>query len=581
MDFLTEHYLVIDCGSSYLKGVLYSSSPKGNIVLRTEIMSLEESLLDEPLSEDVAEQEDHPLENSEDNGLDSTETRGDESDKDAKSEPSELSIKIAHFLKRYFPEEKNVIIGMSSEHYFTRNMNIPVGKAEQVREMIPFEVEGILPVSLDDAEVLGVLRHVSEQETEVVACAVTHEGMKSSVAGVLEAGYFPRMLIPENTGLASLVRLMDDGLYKNRTIAQIDIGGTGTIINILEDGILSFSRSVPHGSCEITHDIASILGVTFETAERIKLDVTWDLTLEENDSITYDNEEGESVSITRAKVKKINEAVKRVYDEILKEIYRTLLSAPYNEVAVYYLSGGGSLLTGIHSYFEESLQVPVLEYPFSIENVGSFAPWATAVGIREHSRIRGKERLDFLGTPAGKLLKKGDINFREISPPVWIMGAALVFILASFFTGMIRDKQEAEKYHAKTVALAASIPGVKKTGDPLKQAVAICNTRLRGNSYASGQGTVLDLMQSVTSLFPPKDELSLTFRKFVYSGKDLDIELEMDSLTDVSSLQERLSKTDIFKDVSIDSDMRANKKVRVKIHMTPLVSKTGTGIDCK
>jgi cell division protein FtsA len=136
----------------------------------------------------------------------------------------------------------------------------------------------------------------------------------------------------------------------------IDLGGGTTDVLVLYDGAPICTASLPYGGIGVTNDIAVVKGISFDTAERIKLSSgsCWGEFLDEEADVIIPGVGGgrppESVSrlelcgIIRPQVENILEMVRR-------EVYR--LSSVDSLSGNIVLVGGGALMQGVVELTQE------------------------------------------------------------------------------------------------------------------------------------------------------------------------------------------------------------------------------------
>ncbi|NQX83680.1 MAG: rod shape-determining protein [Mycoplasmataceae bacterium] len=185
---------------------------------------------------------------------------------------------------------------------------------------------------------------------------------------------FPYVFIEEEVKMSALGVGVD--IFSNRATLVVDIGGGTTDIAIIASGNVVSSRSVKIAGRYFDEKIQKYLrdkylvNISMHFAERLKvnqLDLTLSQTDERAKELIYVY--GEDV-ITRlpkkVKVKRF-EIVKAILPSIRRigiEIHALIESAPAQLVGDIkrngmFLAGGGSLLLGLDSYFEEKFKLEV------------------------------------------------------------------------------------------------------------------------------------------------------------------------------------------------------------------------------
>jgi len=148
---------------------------------------------------------------------------------------------------------------------------------------------------------------------------------------------------------------------KELGVALMDIGGGTTDIAIFRDGDIWFSKIIPIAGEHITNDITVGLRVSYEEAERIKIQeglprITDEAAEEERIEITTISEEKKLIS-KRKLAKIIEPRLEELFDLAMGEIedvgYRDLIPAGI------VLTGGTSLLKGLPEFVSERYDISV------------------------------------------------------------------------------------------------------------------------------------------------------------------------------------------------------------------------------
>lgn len=556
MRFFNEDILVVNYGIHSLKAVLYHATPKGASILRTESMPIY-----------MIEHEEEEYEHTSDE--DGEESISEES-------PGDHRIRsIQHFLEIYFPDQTNIILVMPMDRIYVRDVTVPVTNPREIQATLPFEAESLLPISIDVSETLGLPVSADGDSTNLISFTAGRRDLLEFATPFNTEKMSLRMITPEASALAGVVGLLDMEYVSGRRIAQLDMGGKSTLLNILDDGKLVYTRRISLGGGDITREIAQLLKLSYETAEAVKLEIADELLGSDASRNLSPVSAPEIKQITKKQLSDIRSFTKDILDEITAEVRRSFVSLGGNPVEVILISGGSSRIPGYPFYLQDSMGIPVESYPLSVGNGESFAPYACAIGAFEQFEKGPKDRLDFLKTSFGRIFHTGGFKLRTVAAPTIVFSLAMVFILASFVVGILRDQNTISEYNKKIAIVAKSIPGIESKGDPVSQAVKICNTRLQSHNFSSEGEKVLEIMEQLTDMTPGADVFPMSFSRIRYSGTEVELHMEMDSLADVAKLQKAYEKNEDFTNLSIQSDQKTNGKVTVRIKMTP-VNKSGS-----
>ncbi|MEQ9362931.1 MAG: pilus assembly protein PilM [Leptospirales bacterium] len=566
----SEKYLVIDYGSTHIKGaLLQSGGPGGFKILRLEslpIVRLPQAV--------VAGVVGAPP--------DTAEPAGGELD--------EYEYNLIRYVQSFFPEEQNFLLNLPVDRLYVRDVTVPTTNPKQMSEIIPFEVEALLPVALEDAEVIGQAWESREEDSSVITFTARHESLEAAVRPVLRADTSIRMLSVDAVGLAGLVRMLPLEQWRGQCVGQIDIGGRYTIFNVIRDGKLVFSRQLPYGGEDITDIIAEKLSLSSDEAERKKLELELNLGYDSKRAAKPD------VFFRRNRVdaktyEAIIAACRQDFDELNQEIERSVLALPCETPATFYVSGGAAQMGGVREFLEDSLERRVIHYPLGLSSGQDMNLWATAIGTAEHYRGKATERLDFLDSPFGATLRGGSFNLGIFSTPILFVSASVIIFLISLLMSIWQDRREIAKYDQQVVKIAEQIPGLGRKGNVEEYVAAarrMCQERLL-STEGQGGARVLDILKTLSDLTPPPSELNFRFSSFQYDDKSVQVIAQFagtnqaESLNSAAQLEEKYKSSPLFSNVEV---LRRNilpdkRSVRMTFKLTLKRETAATSVRCR
>lgn len=199
------------------------------------------------------------------------------------------------------------------------------------------------------------------------------------------------------------------------TIMLIDIGGSTTDVAVFKGGRLAHSAVIPLGGDSVTHDIAQLLKIPFEEAERVKKKYGAALPeLADPELVLEINQEGGPMSaipapelarIIRPRLREILHLARSSVDDHLGPLEIT--------VGKVVLTGGTALLKGIEELARKQLNLPVrLGKPIGVSglvDVVSAPTHATAVGlVRFAAMQQSYQPLATRGTSKSKAPRRTD-----------------------------------------------------------------------------------------------------------------------------------------------------------------------------
>ena len=546
MSLLQSKFLIIDYGSHSIKGLLCENGPFGQKILCMEKLGVVEVEDDENREEDESE------ETSENKEIKTRE----------KVTWAKYEYNLIRFVQSFFPDELSFALNLKLENIHTRDLSLPILKPKELGQSIAFEMEESLPQSLEEMEVVGHSWNNDGENLHILGFGTTrHETLEKSVSPLLGSQSIILDISPNVSMLASFLRYFGPSFYKDISLGQIDIGANYTIFNIVYNGKLSFSRSLPFGGNDINQILVDVLKIDPSEAEQKKLDLGLDIV----DLRPRSKDFYTSNSISMEEYDKILGCIRAFLDKICLEIERSLFALRCSTPDHFYLSGGTSLCKGICFYLRENLQRNVDFYPAKLDNNEDIVIWATALGAREKFNLPNIDRDNFIETPFGSSLRGGKFEFGAFKFPLAFGLASLFFMILSMLMGIRYDQSLITQYKEEIKETAESVPNLLAGSSPdqiVMQLQDICRKRLRGVKRSIIK--MIDLMRELNVYSPSAEEMEIKFRKFYFKTKSLEIEVDLDDVGKSSLLQEKLRESPFFQEVIVKRrKILANQSARV------------------
>ena len=232
-----------------------------------------------------------------------------------------------------------------------------------------------------------------EAEVHIITGSVT--SAQNLVKCVNRAGFRVEDLLLQSLAAARSVLTQEE---KEIGVALIDLGGGTTDILVFQDGSPYFTTTVPVGGSQVTSDLSILNSLSFETAERIKLEAgcCWAPLLESEEDILVPGVGGRApLAIPRTQICSIIQPrMEEIFRMALDKIDRLALSRPLGGGIV--LSGGGSQLAGVAELASRVFRLPVrVGVPMSVGGLVEeyrSPSFATAVGLVLEGTDRQNDR---------------------------------------------------------------------------------------------------------------------------------------------------------------------------------------------
>ncbi|KQR53791.1 pilus assembly protein PilM [Leifsonia sp. Leaf336] len=257
---------------------------------------------------------------------------------------------VAHCLKQLWSAGKfrsrTAVLGMGNQRVLVRDLTVPSGPRERIRESLPFHVQDLLPLPVSDALLDFYPVAESQTDTGPVLTGLLVAAVKDAVLANVRATELAGLqasdvdLIPFALARALAARTQVGGTY-----ALVDIGAATTNVVIVKDGVPQFVRIIPAGGADATKALQSALEVDLETAERQKREFGLVRRAETLDE------------------KRVADVLLQVTGELLTSLRNTvnyfINTRPEERIAGIVLTGGGSQLAGLHEALAEMSRIPV------------------------------------------------------------------------------------------------------------------------------------------------------------------------------------------------------------------------------
>ncbi|ASV11551.1 hypothetical protein B2G51_07100 [Leptospira santarosai] len=507
--FIYDQFLAIDYGTSVIKGVLFQKVLGKLNILRSEMMNI------------------------------------------SHGEEDEYKHNILRFINSYFPGETSIVLNLPLDRLFAREFSIPLTTVKAIREVIPFEVENRIPFPMESVEVTGNIWRIDQEKSDVIAYSAHHGELDFITAPFLGSNIVFRGLFVDSVSLASVVSEHSNKEITHKKCVQVDIGGRVTILSILIEGKVAHTRYISMGGTTLTEQISSDLKIPFEKAEAIQFSLQFEpFAGEESDLNLFAKE----FKLKAIDIKKAFQSTVKFTEKLSSEINRSIVSMNESErPEVLYLSGGGSKIRGIESFFGDSLGLAVRRYDFLPLNGDIFS---TCLGMGYHFGFPKKDKVDFIDTPHVRRINKNILNLDQFRPHLIFSGISLFILITVFFVGIVVDKRKlsaGDKILAVKFQKGFGRP-VPEDVDILEYAAKLKNEEKKKTEiyrlYLS-KPSILDILFELSMNFPSSDMQPFQLDQFDYDQDLVKIGGKVNEFSEIGIVQRSLEKSPMFRDIEI------------------------------
>ncbi len=252
--------------------------------------------------------------------------------------------KLADVLSRLYDasgmKNKKVVMALPEFSVFTRFLELPGVKKEELTDAVYYEAKQYIPLPLNEVQLsyVPIGFNTEKNAPRVLVVAAARKVVDIYVNIAMDAGLD---LVSIETESVAIGRAMYRSTGK-KALVMLDFGANSTDMSIISEGYLVFSQSIVIGSDSFTQAIVNKFNFEYQRAEEFK----------RNYGVVPTVLEGKIYSVLSPILESIMVEVRRGV-----EFYKSrTLSIPPTE---YILSGDGAMLPGLKEYVSKSLNVTV------------------------------------------------------------------------------------------------------------------------------------------------------------------------------------------------------------------------------
>ncbi len=286
-------------------------------------------------------------------------------------EKSRIAV-IKKVIKQSRIKMKEVNISIEGPSVIIRNIEFPKMSPDELKKAIKFEAEKYIPYKVSEVVLDCEILKESEHNMTVLLAAAKKDFIYTKINFIRKAGLEPWIVDIDSCALINAFNL--NVLQEGKTIALVNVGDRITNVNIINDGVLIFTRNIALGGYQATMAISGELSIDEKEAELLK---------------HGQGEKREDVANTcQNTFKELSAEIKSSFDYYENQ---------YEQAAEgVYISGGVAESEEFKKYLSESLGLEVQRWnPFKninlssriskeeLERISCFAPIAVGLALRK------------------------------------------------------------------------------------------------------------------------------------------------------------------------------------------------------
>jgi Tfp pilus assembly PilM family ATPase len=160
-------------------------------------------------------------------------------------DPKSRANWIREFLKKNVPRGAEVISSIPLHKAMMREIALPFTDIKKIDQVIRYEIEPHLPLPIEEVVIDYYIKDVAPQKSELMVFAIPRTILQEHTDLLKDAGIRPKIIDIDSLALFNIYRKTHQ--EDKGPTALIDIGSEWTLINIVTNGILSFTRALQIG----------------------------------------------------------------------------------------------------------------------------------------------------------------------------------------------------------------------------------------------------------------------------------------------------------------------------------------------
>ncbi|WP_373044962.1 type IV pilus assembly protein PilM [Vulgatibacter sp.] len=245
-------------------------------------------------------------------------------------------------------KHKEVALGVAGHSVIIKKIQLPVMSQEQLDEAIAFEAEQYIPFDIKDVnidtQILTPPGDEADGVMDVLLVAVKKDMINDYTSVIAEAGLTPTIVDVDAFAVQNAYETAY-GIPPGETVVLINAGASVVNINILANGITSFTRDITLGGNLFTEEIQKQLNVSHDEAEALKVG---------------GSAGGDADAVVPQEVERV---IQGVAEQMAGEIQRSLdfyaATAADGRISRVLLSGGTARIPALQRTIAQRCGVPV------------------------------------------------------------------------------------------------------------------------------------------------------------------------------------------------------------------------------
>lgn len=243
-------------------------------------------------------------------------------------------------------KQKEIALSVSGQSVIIRKITVPMMTADELAEQIQWEAEQHIPFDIKDVQIdYQVLRRRPEvSQMDLLLVAAKRDQINDYAQLARDAKLRPIVCDIDAFTIQNMFEV-SRGLPPDQTIALINVGASLSSLNIIANGVSSFTREIASGGNIITEEIQKQLSIPFDQAEIYKCGGGGD--------------PGQPSMVPQQVVQVIDAVTDAIAAEIQRSLDFFMATSGEGEISRIFITGGTANLASLGQAVERRARVPV------------------------------------------------------------------------------------------------------------------------------------------------------------------------------------------------------------------------------
>ena len=254
---------------------------------------------------------------------------------------------------------KDVATSVSGHSVIIKKINLPQMTPEELEESIQWEAEQYIPFDINDVNIdVQILNTESTQagQMDVLLVAAKKDMVNDYTEVIHSAGLNPVVVDIDAFAVQNQFEINYE-ISRSETVVLVNVGASVTNINVIANGISTFTRDISIGGSQFTDAVQKALNVSYDEAEALKLG-------------------GGGADAEAVVPQEVERVLQTESESIANEIQRSLdfyaATSADAHIARIFLSGGSAKIPALVKTIEGRTGVPVeIINPFRNVDIGT------------------------------------------------------------------------------------------------------------------------------------------------------------------------------------------------------------------